>query len=133
MTVHRWTSPVLPGTPPSVNDIPLSSRDPRYRRVRKAWMRDMAYAFRESGNVLPRRLAWARGHAVLQFTVERRRDSGNYRCHLEKMLGDALQITGRLRDDTHDLYEFGSVTFLIDPKAREGHFLHIEYRLEGEQ
>lgn len=79
----------------------------------------------EKGNVLPRRLARACCSAILTFTTHRRRDEGNYRSHIEKWVGDTLQATGRLRDDTPDLYAFGAVAFVHG--EREGLLLIVDY------
>lgn len=124
--MNRWISTTLPGTPPSLNELPLDTRNNQYRRARDAWITDACYAFNESGNKLPRNLATIRAHAVLTFPTNRRRDSGNYKAHLEKWLGDALQMCNRLTDDTHDVYSFGEVIILVEPGI-EGHFLVIDH------
>ncbi len=113
----RWVSGIIPGTPPSVNELALNTRSRAYRVTRDAWMRDMHAVMHESGNVLPRNLARAHAHAILSFPTLRRRDEGNYRSLLEKWLGDVLQANGRLRDDTPEFYRFGSVVFATGGEA----------------
>ena len=110
--MNRWVSTLIPGTPPSVNDVPLDAGNPRYRRVRNTWMRDVGFAMCETGNRLPTPLERVTAQAVLTFTTRRRRDEGNYRSHLEKWLGDLLQVTGRLTDDTPDRYQFDRVVIV---------------------
>lgn len=105
---NRWISTTFRETPPSVNQLPLNPRDPRYRRIRDKWTQDFCYAFNESGNKLPRNLQSVHAQAVLSFPQQRRRDSGNYKALIEKWLGDALQIN-HIADDTHDVYSFGNV------------------------
>ena len=112
--MNRWISGVIPGTPPSVNTIPLDTRSHAYRRARAEWFDLMHAVTFESGNVLPKRLARVRAHAILTFPTTRRRDEGNYRTHLEKWLGDLLQHQGRLVDDTPEFYAFDRVTFVRD-------------------
>jgi len=96
-------------------------------------MQNAAYLFSEAGNRLPRDLATAHAHAVITFPTQRRRDSGNWKAHLEKWLGDVLQATDRIQDDTHDIYSFGSVEIIVDPRARANHFLIIEYTTRSSQ
>lgn len=101
----------IPGTPPSVNELPLDTRNWKYRKTRNQWKQDMSYAMSERGNVLPRKLERVTARALLLFTTKARRDEGNYRSHLEKWLGDVLQENGRLVDDTPDHFSFDRVAF----------------------
>lgn len=111
-----WVSSALPYTPPSVNELPLDTHNPRYRIKRNAWMQDVAHLMVEHGNRLPRQLECVHASALLTFTSSRRRDEGNYRSHIEKWLGDLLQTTQRIQDDTPDHYRFGSVQFAAGAK-----------------
>jgi len=43
------------------------------------------------------------------------RDQGNFRFMLEKALGDALQQGGWLEDDNWDAYQFGNLSYRIEP------------------
>ena len=121
-----WLSE-MPGTPPSVNQIPLDTRNHTYRRTRDKWMRDIALLMVETGNNLPRKLEYAECSALLTFPTRRRRDEGNYRSHLDKWLGDLLQHTRRIPDDTPQYYKFHNVAFATG--KRETTLLIIEYRI----
>ena len=90
----------------------------------------MAWLMQEKGNVLPRGLASVEASAFLTFTTSRRRDEGNYRSHLEKWLGDVLQFTDRLADDTPEYYRFRDC--VIEKGDRESTIIVIKYTLGGE-
>ena len=122
-----WISTPLSDTPPSINTLPLDTLNPKYRRIRNQWQQDVAYLFNEASNKLPRDLSRVKAHAVLTFNTTRRRDSGNYNALCDKWLGDVLQTTGRLADDTHDVYSFAGVIILTDPTVKPNHFLIIQY------
>jgi len=122
---QRWVSTTFGEHPPSVNQLPLNPRDPKYRKARDNWIQDFAYSFNEAGNKLPKNIIWLRAYAVLTFTKYRRRDSGNYKALIEKWLGDALQHAGIIKDDTHDIYSFGNVAIFIGPAP--GFYLVIDY------
>ena len=126
-TQRLWSSSHLNTTPPSINELPLDTRNVKYRRARSQWQSDMAWLMQEKGNVLPRGLASVEASAFLTFTTSRRRDEGNYRSHLEKWLGDVLQATDRLTDDTPEYYRFGDC--VIETGDREATIIVIKYTL----
>jgi hypothetical protein len=79
---------------------------------------------------LPKGLAWVRVDMELRFPRKRRRDEGNFRMVVEKALGDVMQRFGYIRDDTPDIYRFGSVTF--DPEnGPKRMLLKLTYELAG--
>ena len=95
--------------PPSMNAVGGHSHWTVFRKHKKAWQRDIEMALLVAQ--VPRHLQRVVAVASLRFTVDRRRDEGNFRMLLEKALGDALTNGGWLPDDTPDEYEFGKVHF----------------------
>lgn len=92
----------------------------RRRRLRAVLRRALL------GAEVPQPIPGGRAHATaeLVFPTARRRDEGNYRTELEKVLGDALapphhdpegDLWRWLPDDTPEHFTFGAVTFSVLP------------------
>jgi hypothetical protein len=100
----------IPGTPPSYN----TQAHAHWTKVRKAkqdWQSYCEIALMEMR--VPRELKRVAATAQLLFTLQRRRDEGNFRVVLEKALGDALVNGGWLPDDTPEHYQFGAIELLV--------------------
>ena len=116
---------LIPGTPPSLNQIGYRSHWAVGRRHKLKWQQDLGTALMVER--VPRRLACVEARAELQFKQRRRRDEGNFRALLEKALGDALVEGGWLEDDTPEHYRFGAVA--IEAPAPEAlTVVHLTYR-----
>lgn len=100
----------LPGTPPSINTTGVGSNKNWYRfaREKDKWQGMVFICLLEAK--VPKGLGRVHATAHLRFKSKRRRDEGNYRALLEKVVGDALQL-GWIEDDTPEFFTFGELTF----------------------
>lgn len=102
-------------TPPSLNRFGSIGGGTYYlyRRLKKEWHQTLATALMAAG--VPRGLAKVEASATMRFPTRRKRDEGNFRWLLEKVLGDTLVEGGWLADDDANLFTFGKVTFNPEP------------------
>lgn len=130
----------LDGTPPSLNKH-MYANWRRTHKVKKEWQSLFGWALSLSPlTKIPVRIEQAIGpvehllkraiyvEATLGFSVQRRRDEGNYRWIIEKALGDALVAGGYLVDDTGDEFSVGRVSVSPLRASPPGHtsvFLHV--------
>lgn len=78
-----------------------------YQNLKKTWtelFRELLEAAR-----LPRPLGYVLVEGVITFPDRGRRDQGNFRHLLEKIVGDTLTVGGWLEDDDWERYEFGNL------------------------
>lgn len=108
---------VIPGTPPSLNQIGYRSHWSVGRKAKQDWEQMLGIALLEQR--VPRKLNTVRASATLHFRQRRRRDAGNFAALLDKALGDVLQAAGYLEDDTPEYYRFGAVDFVAPSPAAE--------------
>lgn len=106
---------VHPATPPSFNKVGHSGSRWTWTKTKKEWQGTFEMLFLLAR--LPK-LMVVEARAELVFPTARRRDEGNYRTLLEKVVGDALVGDKRvwpegrwLPDDDPEHYIFGRVTF----------------------
>lgn len=99
----------IPGTPPSYNRT-AHAHWSKVNRVKREWQGFCEIALMEQR--VPRGLELVKASARIFFKERRRRDEGNFRVVLEKVLGDALTNGRWLLDDTPDHYRFGVVECL---------------------
>lgn len=97
--------------PPSMNSASSGYRGNPYAasRVKMQWEGILAvllYAER-----VPRGLTRVDASASLRFPTRRKRDEGNFRMLLEKVMGDTLVKGGWLDDDAPDSYAFHQLQF----------------------
>lgn len=104
-------------TPPSLNRFGSVGGGTYYvyRRLKKEWHQTLATALMAAR--VPRGLVKVEASATMRFPTRRRRDEGNFRWLLEKVLGDTLVEGGWLPDDNAGIFTFGKVTF--DPEVGE--------------
>jgi hypothetical protein len=108
------THPLHHGTPPSMNVLG-SGNQFLYQAIRKSWMPLFDRLFDEAD--LPRGLGRVLVEAEVTFPTRGRRDQGNFRGPLEKVIGDTLKEGGWLADDQWypaPLYEFGNLTAIYE-------------------
>lgn len=97
---------------------PVSYNEQRYAHWRK--VRKMNAPLRENLTLMLRspankEYAFIEATAELQFKTRHRRDEGNFRTPLEKILGDVLQEVGMIPDDDPGHFRMGAVTFHPNP------------------
>jgi hypothetical protein len=97
------------GAPPSFNVGGSGFNRFVYQNVKKQWSEKIIAALEFAA--LPRPLGYVQVEGLLGFPDRTRRDQGNYRVLLEKVVGDALQEGGWLADDSWDFYEFGGLAY----------------------
>lgn len=100
---------VIEDCPPSLNAIGSRGSRWAYINTKKDWQGRFEKVLMGSG--MRRDATKAEANIVLRFPERRRRDSGNYKWILEKVLGDALVSGGWLPDDTADQFQVLRVTF----------------------
>lgn len=103
-------------TPPSLNSMGTRQGHWAVTKEKKRWQGIFAglllgASCRPGDERLPRKLDRVEAEAILFFPTSRRRDEGNFRWLLEKVLGDALVSSGYLTDDTPEEYRFGHLNF----------------------
>lgn len=108
----------IPAVPPSFNQVGTRGGKFAWSKVKKQWQADvgmllLAHRGLRDPNRALMRMRRVECVATLQFKRNARRDAGNFRVLLEKVMGDAMVTVGLLRDDTIDEYEFGAVRFSI--------------------
>ncbi len=99
----------IPGTPPSYNRT-AHAHWSKVRKVKQEWQ-----GFCETALMVarvPRNLEFVEASAKIYFKQRRRRDEGNFRVVLEKVLGDGLVRGKWLPDDVPEHYRFGAVECL---------------------
>jgi hypothetical protein len=104
------THQVHHGTPPSMNVLG-SGNQFLYQAIKKSWQPLFTELFEVAD--LPRPLGYALVEAEVTFPDRTKRDQGNFRGPLEKVVGDALKEGGWLVDDKWypvRLYEFGNLS-----------------------
>lgn len=104
-------------TPPSLNRFGSVGGGTYYlyRRLKKEWQDTLGTALMAAG--VPRGLSKVSAEATMRFPTTRKRDEGNLRFLLEKVLGDTLVQGGWLADDHAGAFSFGAVSF--DPAVGE--------------
>lgn len=105
----RFTVPVV-GVPPSYNRTRYSRSWQQTRRLHSPFRDALTFALRGARD-LPRPAVRIVASAELTFATRRRRDEGNYRTPIEKLLGDVLVDLGILPDDTPEHYRVDTVKF----------------------
>lgn len=108
------THPDHHGTPPSMNVLG-SGNQFLYQAIKKSWQPLLIGLLEESE--LPRPLSAVLVEGEVTFPDRTKRDQGNFRGPLEKVLGDALKEGGWLGDDKWfpvRLYEFGNLVALYE-------------------
>jgi hypothetical protein len=105
----------LAETPPSLNRFGSVGGGTYYlyTRLKKEWQQTLGVALMAAG--VPRGMGKVTATATMRFSTRRKRDEGNFRFMLEKVLGDTLVNGGWLEDDTEGAFTFGAVTF--DPEV----------------
>lgn len=105
----------LSETPPSLNRFGSVGGGTYYlyRRLKKEWQETLGVALMAAG--VPRGLGTVSATATMRFPTRRKRDEGNFRYLLEKVLGDTLVQGGWLADDDAGRFSFGAVTFDPEP------------------
>lgn len=111
--------------PPSLNQVGSRGHWRRFHGLKKAWQNDVGLLL--MAERVPRGLERVEATARLVFPQARRRDEGNFRALLEKVVGDALVAGAFLPDDTPELYRFGAVTFDVEPGVRKRTEITITY------
>lgn len=123
---------VYDDTPPSLNTMGTRASHWPVTRAKQRWEGIWSILLLHAGSRgtpeahrLPKRIRQVQAEASLRFPTAHRRDEGNYRWILEKSLGDALQKTGFLVDDTPDYFRFNGVFF--EPKGPKRTTLILRY------
>lgn len=98
--------------------LPVSFNQTRYAHWAVVRSKNMALSdaltYYLRGSDLPKDCPAIIATAELRFPSKRRRDEGNFRTPLEKILGDVLTREGFIADDTPDQFRFERLTFLLD-------------------
>lgn len=115
----------LPWIPPSLNQLRGEhwSRTARRRKDQKSDVRTLLLAegFQPTAAV--------RAEAVAMTRSSTRKDEGNFRSELEKVVGDALVQGGWLPDDTPEHFRFGAVEFGVSERCVPGTKRRMPYTL----
>jgi hypothetical protein len=101
------SDPAHLGAPPSFNAFGRSGDGFVYAGLKQQWSRVLLPLLEASG--LPKGLRRVVVEGEVSFPDRAKRDQGNYRVLLEKVLGDVLVDGGWLDDDDWDRYEFGNL------------------------
>jgi hypothetical protein len=108
------THPAHHGSPPSMNVLG-SGNQFLYQAIKKWWQPLFTEMFEQAD--LPRPLAGVLVEGEITFPDRGRRDQGNWRGPLEKIVGDALKEGGWLADDRWFpvcMYEFGNLAAVYE-------------------
>lgn len=108
------THPNHHGSPPSMNVLG-SGNAFLYQAIKKHWQPLLCDLI--EGTDLPRPLGRVLVEGEITFPTKARRDQGNFRGPLEKVLGDALKEGGWLPDDQwfpSSAYEFGNLVAIYE-------------------
>jgi hypothetical protein len=100
------------GVPPSFNAGGSGTNRFTYQNTKKLWeglLIEQLTLVR-----LPKPLGGVDVEGIMGFPDRTRRDQGNFRVLIEKILGDALVEGGWLEDDSWDYYEFGGLAARYD-------------------
>lgn len=108
------SDPVHLGSPPSFNAFGRSGDGFVYAGLKVQWSKVLLPRLEESG--LPKGLRRVMVEGEVSFGDRIKRDQGNYRVLLEKVLGDVLQEGGWLEDDDWSSYEFGNLVRRDEPR-----------------
>lgn len=109
------THPDHHGAVPSMNVLG-SGNQFLYQAIKKTWQPLLCSLFEQAD--LPRPLARVLVEGEVTFPDRIKRDQGNFRGPLEKVVGDALKEGGWLPDDKWfpvAVYEFGNLTAVHEP------------------
>jgi hypothetical protein len=104
----------LAGSPVSLNDVGARSSGRMFQRRKKELEARIAEGLEDQHPELAFDRIEVTGRAVFA-TRRARRDEDNHKALLAKATGDALQIAGRLADDTPRHFAFGHLELAPDP------------------
>jgi hypothetical protein len=101
---------------PTLNLFGSGNHWQTFQNAKRHWTTWLHDALEAAG--LPHGLDSVLVEAKLCFPTQRRRDQGNHRYFIEKVLGDVLHEGGWIPDDTWEHYEFGNLACVIRPGER---------------